>query len=133
LDEDPFDIAARAFSAFNRRDMRSLLALCHPEIEWVPMRQSRAGVSYRGPAGVLRALEDLDREFEEMRIDPRRWEREDGWLVVAGRFVAKERNGGLRLDNPGAWLVRLEEGRVTHMRAFADEASARAAARESGG
>jgi ketosteroid isomerase-like protein len=119
-----------AFSAFNRRDEQALLAVCHPDIDWIPMRSSLEGRSYHGHEGVREALAEVGAEFEELRNDPRHWIDLEDRVVVSGRVVAKERRGGLRVDVPGAWLCELRDGLVVEMRAFRDEGSALRAARE---
>ena len=124
------ELVSRAFSAFNRRDEAELLSLCHPDIEWIPMRSSAQGLVYRGHDGVREALADVGSEFEELRNDPRRWIDLGERVVVAGRLVAKERRGGLRIDVPGAWLCELREGKVAYLRAFGDEDAALSVARE---
>jgi ketosteroid isomerase-like protein len=96
------ELVSRAFSAFNHRDEVELLSLCHPDIEWIPMRSSAHGRVYRGHDGVREALADVGAEFEELRNDPRRWLDLGERVVVTGRLVAKERRGGLRIDIPGA-------------------------------
>ena len=124
-------VVERAFSAFNRRDEPALLALCHPDIEWVPMRASIHGRVYRGHEGIRAALADIGAEFEELRNDPRRWTDQPGdRVLVSGRIVAKERAGGLRVDIPGAWLGEIRDGKLAYMRAFPNEESALQAARE---
>lgn len=125
------ELIARAFGAFNRRDETALLSLCHPEIEWIPMRASIQGRVYQGHLGVRDALADVGEEFEELRNYPRHYtEVAPGRVVVSGRVVAKEREGGLRVDIPGAWLGEVRDGKVAYMRAFPDEQSALRAAGE---
>ncbi len=124
-------LLARAFDAFNRRDETVLLSLCHPDIEWIPMRSSLEGHVYRGYAGVRQALSDVAAEFEELRNDPRHFtEAGENRMVVSGRIVAKERAGGLRVDIPGAWLGEVRDGKLALMRAFPSEDAALEAARE---
>lgn len=129
MSSEGVETIARAFTAFNRRDEAALLEACHPDIRWIPMRESRAGVVYRGHEGVRRALEDLAQEFDELQNDPRRWIDLGERVVVAGRFVAKERESGVRIDNPGAWLCELRDGLVSLVQAFATEEAALEAAR----
>jgi uncharacterized protein len=123
------ELIARAFGAFNRRDLDGLLELCAPDVEWIPMRPSLHGRAYRGHEGVRAALADVDREFEELQNDPRRWVDLNDHVVVAGRFMAKERETGMRIDSPGAWLCVIRGGLVTYVRAFPSEEAALEAAR----
>jgi ketosteroid isomerase-like protein len=130
MSAESVELVSHAFSAFNRRDEAALLSLCHPDVEWIPMRSSLQGRIYRGHEGVREALADVGTEFEELRNDPRHWVDLGERVVVAGRLVAKERRGGLRIDIPGAWLCELREGKVAYLRAFPDEEAALSAAQE---
>jgi ketosteroid isomerase-like protein len=130
MDEQSIEFLRRGFAAFNRNDPEAVLEFCHPEIEWRPMRQSRAGAVYRGHAGVKQALIDVAEEFEELRNDPRDFVPIGGAIVVTGRLVAKERTSGVRIDRPAAWVCELREGRLGLIHAFPDGESAEAAARE---
>jgi ketosteroid isomerase-like protein len=122
--DDAVETVAHAFTAFNRRDLPGLLALCHADIEWVPMRETVEGRVYRGSDGVREAMAEVDYEFEELQNDPRRWTEVGGRIVVVGRFVAKERRSGLRIDNPVAWLCEVRDGLVAYVRAFPSEEAA---------
>jgi ketosteroid isomerase-like protein len=132
MDREARETVGHAFTAFNRRDLPALLAACDAEIDWIPMRASVAGAGYRGHVGVERALADVEREFEELQIDPRHWVEVDERIVVSGRFVAKERATGLRMDSPGAWLCELNGVLVTRLQAFPSEEAALEAARARG-
>lgn len=118
------------FAAFNSQDLEAILQLCDPEIEWRPMRTSRAGSVYRGHAGVRQALIDVTEEFEELRNDPREFVPVGDAVVVVGRLVAKERASGVRIDRPAAWVCVLRDDRLIHMQACPDGESAVAVARE---
>lgn len=128
VSERSLDLVRRAFAAFNRHSVEGVLEVCHPEIEWRPMRASRAGIVYEGHEGVRRALADVDTEFEEVRNDPRELYAVGDAVVVVGRLLAKERATGVRLDRPAGWLCEIRDDLVIRMTAFPDGESAMAAA-----
>jgi ketosteroid isomerase-like protein len=130
MSDGALDTIARAFAALNRRDLGALLATCHPEIEWRPLR---AGVGpYHGHDGIRQALDDVHAEFDELHNEPRRWTDLGDRVLVAGRLVAKERATGLRVDFPGAWIVDVRDGLVVRVEAFASEDAAAEASRARG-
>lgn len=131
MSEEAVKTIASAFTAFNRRDLPALLAVCDPQIDWIPLRTSAGGTVYHGHDGVRQALEDVHREFEELQNDPRRWIDLGDRVVVSGRFVAKERATGLRIDNPGAWMCELRDGLMVRVQAFPSQEAALEAARAS--
>jgi ketosteroid isomerase-like protein len=129
MPEHALDIVRRAFAAFNRHDVDGVLEVCHPEIEWRPLRASRARTVYRGREGVERALAEVAAEFEEVRNDPRELFAVGDAVVVVGRLLAKERASGVRLDRPAAWVCTIRDGLVVEMTAHPDGEAALAAAR----
>jgi ketosteroid isomerase-like protein len=130
MGEEAVETIAQAFTAFNRRDLPALLSVCHSDIDWIPMRAAAADRRYHGHDGVRRALDDVQEEFEELHNDPRRWVDLGDRVVIVGRFVAKERATGLRIDNPGAWMCELRDGLVVRMQVFPSEDAALEAARD---
>jgi ketosteroid isomerase-like protein len=130
MSEEVRDTIARAFAALNRRDVGALVAACHPEIEWRPLR---AGAGpYFGHDGIRQALDDVHVEFDELHNEPRRWTDLGDRVLVAGRLVAKERATGLRIDNPGAWIIDVRDGLIVRVEAFASEDAALEASRARG-
>lgn len=127
MSEAAIELVRSGFSAVNRGDVLALLELCHYEIEWVPMRPSRAGTVYRGHSGVSRAMDELRDEFEEIAHEARELTVVDDVVVVSGRLVAKERATGVRVDRPAGWLCTLHDGSIVRMQAFPDGESALAA------
>ena len=128
MSERAVDLVRNGFSAVNRRDVLALLELCHEDVEWVPLRPSRAGTVFRGHSGVARAIEELRDEFEELTHEPRELTVLDDMVVVHGRLVAKERATGVRIDRAAGWLCTLRDDRLVRMQAFPDGESAQAAA-----
>jgi len=127
MTEQGLAVVRRAFVAFNRWDVEGLLALCHHDIEWIPLRAPEGRV-YRGHAGVRAALEELAQEFEEVRNDPRDLRIAGEAVVVGGRLVAKYRGTGVRVDRSAGWVCHVREGRLARMEVFPDGAAARRAA-----
>jgi ketosteroid isomerase-like protein len=83
---------AREFiEAYNRRDFAAAVASFDPDIEWIlPARQ--ASDSCRGIEGVLRFFEDLDENFDELRLVPQEYV--DGGDRVATRLRHRGRGKG---------------------------------------
>jgi len=128
VSERAVELVRSGFSAVNRGDVLALLELCHEDVEWVPLRPSRAGMMFRGHSGVARAIEELRDEFEELTHEPRELTVVDDMVVVSGRLVAKERATGVRIDRAAGWLCTLRGDRLARMHAFPDGESAMAAA-----
>ncbi len=116
-------------AALNRRDVEGMLATLQPDAEMVPARAVLEGTTYRGHEGMRQWLVDMADDWDEFRIDPYDVRGlTGGRVLVLGRFHARGKSSGVRLDQPAAWICRLVDGKVAHMRFFADADAALSAA-----
>jgi ketosteroid isomerase-like protein len=129
--DDPLVAATRSlFDSFSRRDLPALLALCDPEIEFMPVTAMVAahGEPYRGHDGISGYLADVARVWEELTVEPLEFRRAgDDTVVAIGRVYAW--GVGRVIDAPVGWLWRFgPDGRAVYGRVFEsrDEASAAA-------
>jgi len=117
-------LARRGYEAFARRDRDEMLAFADPEIEIHLVTGQVAGRDgpYRGPAGVERYLDDVDRIWDEIELQPRQFVELPGERVlVLGRV--RTRRGSTHMDVPNAWLWEFAGEKVTSIRVFVDSAS----------
>ncbi len=120
-------------AALNRRDVDGMLATLQPDAEMVPLRAVLEGTVYRGHDGLRLWLADMAEDWDDLRIDSDEVRGLDGGRVlVLGRFHARGKSSGVRLDQPAAWICELVDGKVARIRFFADAAAALSAAAASG-
>jgi ketosteroid isomerase-like protein len=128
------ELARQLHDAFNRRDTETFLGLLDPNVEWVPMMARLEGVVYRGRAEVERWLVGLERDWVDLRTDPREFRDLGDTVLILGSWHARARSSGLVLDSErGAWVAHIREGLVTRQETFTDQAEALEAARRGGG
>jgi ketosteroid isomerase-like protein len=108
-----------AFSAWNERDLEALMDLCHPRIVFVPLRSQLEG-EYHGAEGMRRYLREVDNEWESLRVAASEYRDLGDQVLIVGRFDARGRASGLETSFPAAWLVDLEAGAITRVRAYSD-------------
>jgi ketosteroid isomerase-like protein len=110
------------FEAFNRRDVDAVLALCHPELEFVSVTAQFANRSqpYEGHEGMRRYFADVEETWDELQVTAREFhgDPEEGVLVI-GRVVARSKQRGLR-DMPAGWIWRLRDGLFAYGRVYED-------------
>jgi ketosteroid isomerase-like protein len=112
-------------AALNRRDFAGMVATLQPDAELVPLRAVLEGTVYRGHEGLRRWLADMAEDWDDLRIDCDELRGLEGSRVlVLGRFHARGRSSGVRLDQPAAWICELVDGKVARIRFFADAAAA---------
>jgi ketosteroid isomerase-like protein len=114
-------IVARLFEAFSRRDLASVLPLMHPEIVFQPVTAevTRAGEPYRGHAGIRCYGDDLEAHWDELKARPTQI-RAAGRAVVAIGLVSGRGAAGSFEDAPTTWVVKFEDGLVSHVQIFSD-------------
>ena len=106
-----------------------MLATLRPDAEMVPARAVLEGSAYRGHEGLRQWFEDMADDWDDFRIES--YEVRDltgSRVLVLARFHARGRSSGVKVDQPAAWICRLVEGKVAHIRFFPDEDAARSAA-----
>ena len=85
---DPAVMLRRSLEAFNRRDEGGIIALQHPEIEYVPITAAMEGRVYNGPEETRAFLRSLQLDWEVFEARPEAfYERDD-------RALAARRRGG---------------------------------------
>jgi ketosteroid isomerase-like protein len=126
------DVVRASIDAFNQRDMPVLLELVHPDVEWVPLRAVLYGDVYRGHEGIQRFIADMDNDIERMQVRVDELLELGENLVIYGSIVGKGRAGGMELDLPIGWVIRVREGRVAYLRAYPERADALRAAEHAG-
>jgi ketosteroid isomerase-like protein len=109
---DNADIVRRAFDAFSRRDLTTLLILADPEIEFITATARVAGRAepYRGYDGLRTYLADVARVWQELRLEPEEFVEVGDVVVCTGRVYAW--GVGRVVDSPGGWVWRLRQGRL---------------------
>jgi ketosteroid isomerase-like protein len=111
--------------AFNRRDIEAMIALQHPEIEFVPITANLEGEVYR-TAGQIRAyLRSVPLDWDVFESRAEVFYEKGEQALALGTWVAKGRGSGVTLTaQPAAWHVIVRDGLVYRWHAYSDTAKA---------
>ena len=127
------DQAARGLiDAYRRVDLEWLLEHADPELEITQLAELPDPHTHRGRDGLIEALLDWPRQWEDFRVTPHRIFAPD-----EDHFVLHATNGGrsrmmdIEVEAEIYFLMRIEDGRLTNWDMFGtlDEALSRAAER----
>jgi ketosteroid isomerase-like protein len=123
------DLARRTFEAFAERDLAALRELMHPDVEFLPVTANitTGGEPYRGHEGMARYFEDIARVWADLRVFPDELIDSGEAVVVLGRV--RGRGGGMIMNRPSGWLLRMRDGKIVSGRVYGSHAEALAAAR----
>ena len=118
MPETNADVVRRMFDAFADRDLDAMLELIDEDAEFLPVTANltTGGVPYRGHAGIAQYMEDVAQVWPRLRVYPEEYREEGDAVVVLGRVVA--RGGGMILDRPTGWLIKIRDGRIFWMRVY---------------
>jgi ketosteroid isomerase-like protein len=114
------EVVERLADAFERGDMDGSLACLDPEVELHPIRARLEGTSYVGHEGWRQMLADWESDWDELRLEHRKFHEQGDVVVAVGRFTARGRTSGVELDVPMGLVYRLRGGKIARIDSFTD-------------
>jgi ketosteroid isomerase-like protein len=115
------DSLRRGYEAFNRRDIDGLLAFFDSDATWIPSPSAwSAGRVYHGHEGVVRLLEDLERDWQEFESLPEDFRQVGDLILVLGHVRAIPKDGGPEIRSPTAWIWEMRDGKALRLQAYTD-------------
>jgi ketosteroid isomerase-like protein len=122
------EITKRNLEAFNRRDTEAMIALQHPEIEFVPITAAMEGRIYRGPDETREFVRGLELDWEVFETRPEEFYERGDRALALGTWYARGRGSRLELlTERGGWLAEIRDGLIYRWRTYTDRAEAIAA------
>ena len=121
---DNIELFQRAARVFGQGDVKTALELTSEDIEFIALRSATEG-PYMGHEGIRKFLEDTRESFE--LFDPHYEDVRDlgdGRVLGLGAIRIRGRGSGVETDVPSAVIVRIREGRITHLRDYGDREAA---------
>jgi ketosteroid isomerase-like protein len=112
-------LVRRAYDAFARGDLPALVGCLADDAECVLSDETPYGGVWRGPQGIARGIEGLAGHYEELAVEVSELVGDGDTVVVLGQIHGRALGGG-NLWQPFAHVVRVREGRITHMTSYAD-------------
>ena len=91
-------------------------------VELALPRNLLEGGSYVGPDGARRALADAAETWEEVRVAIEATHDTDDRVVVLARTVNASKEGGPRMEYEAAYLMKMGDGKLLHLRPFPSHA-----------
>ncbi len=111
------------YQALNRGDVGGVLNFLDPQIEWDMSCSFPDGPVYRGHLGVRQFFTDVQKIWDDFRLEIDALHEAGEHIVVLGWWSGKGKMSGVPIRSPGAWVYRMHGGRATRM-CFYHEASA---------
>jgi ketosteroid isomerase-like protein len=113
------EVVRRAYDAFARGDVPGVVDCLADDAECVLSDETPYGGTWRGPEGIARGLRTLAGHYEELAVEVSELVGGGDTVVVLGHLHGRALGGG-NLWQPFAHVVRLRDGRIIHLTAYAD-------------
>lgn len=106
MSEENVEIVRRTLEAFNRDgDIDAVVAICDPEVEWLPPPELPSVTAYTGHDGVRTAIQDLLDIFGSLKVEPDEYIDAGDHVLVPYHWSGEAKGSGLPLDQLGAQAV----------------------------
>jgi ketosteroid isomerase-like protein len=109
MSEDDVEIVRRAYDAMRVRDLRTLIELSDPEVEWIPDRRVGEG-PIRGRESVIEFHLDRAAMFGQIEVEFERWSEKDDKVLVFLHLTGSGAASGAGFDIRIAHLSTLRDG-----------------------
>jgi ketosteroid isomerase-like protein len=128
MSRENVEIVRRAIEAWNRRDLTTWMASLHPdaEIDWSRSRAPFKGI-FRGRDGIETFWKVFWSTFEDVQIEIHTIAEAGSEVVVSNTAHMRGREG-IEVVARSALAHRLENGQITRLRLFQEQAEAPEAA-----
>jgi ketosteroid isomerase-like protein len=124
MSQENMEIVQRAFRAFEGRDSEAWVECFHPDVELLLPRNVMEGGSYRGHAGVRRALADAFETWEAFRFDIQDIRAVDDHVIALGRATTVGKGDAPTIEFQSAYLFKLCEGKIGYFRPYQSHSEA---------
>ena len=114
----------RAYAAFNRNDIAAAVADVDPQVEWTEPAEFPGGGTYHGRARVATYLAQSRANWAEGSSEPERFIPAGGRIVVFVLARARPKGSEQWQETRLADVFTFRNGKIVHMRAFADRQQA---------
>jgi ketosteroid isomerase-like protein len=128
MSEENVEVVRRGIEAWNRRDLTTWMASCHPdaEIDWSRSRGPLKGV-YRDHGELETFWDEFWSMFEEIELETHGFTQAGSEVVVPNTAHLQGREG-IEVIARSAFVFAVENGQITRMRMFQERAEALEAA-----
>jgi ketosteroid isomerase-like protein len=103
MSQENVEVVRRSVEAFNDRDLDTFMDMCDPQVEWHTPPDLPDAAVYHGRDEARKVVEDLLQFFDDLRVEPERFEESGDEVVALYRFVGHGTSSGIPME----WRVGL--------------------------
>lgn len=122
------ELVQELYSAFASRDRDRILAIMHPDIEWIQNDGFPGGGLHQGAGHVLDdVLSQFRRDWDQWKAAVAEWHQDGPTVIAIGHYEGVNKATGKHLRAAFAHVWEVQGGRILRFRQFTDTALVRQA------
>lgn len=114
-----------AFDRLTDGDIETVVALSHPEVEFVPLLTGHAGEPYKGHDGLREWYHDMEAVFERLASHLFTVVEHGDIVIAEGELIVIGSGDTPTVNQSVAWLVWTRDGKATRIEVLASGEEAR--------
>jgi ketosteroid isomerase-like protein len=127
MSQQNVEVVKRAYEAWNRGDIATVLDSYDPDVEWWDRDDDPDATVHRGLDAVLARFGDVNDSWAELRLEPHEFIDAGDFVVVPLRMIGRGRGSGALLEGDEVHAMRLREGKIVEAREYRQKQEALAA------
>ena len=124
MSQENVDIVRRVYEAWNRRDYSRALGLIDSEIEVEAATGGLGDGTYRGRAGLYKALEGFWSEFDDTRVEVEEYVPAGDHVITSVLLHGRGKRGGTSVEWRQWQVWTLRDGKAVRWRLFGNRREA---------
>ncbi len=118
------ELVRRKYEAWNRGDIETLIALTHPDFQWVEPPEIVGATNGSGRKEYERYLRSFYEVWEEFRWEPEEFRSAGDLLVVHVREIGRGKLSGALVQQRFVHVWTIRDGRSVRMERYVDQREA---------
>jgi ketosteroid isomerase-like protein len=120
MSQENVEIVRRSLEAFNDRDLDTVMEMCDPQVEWHTAPDIPDPAVYHGRDEARKSVQDLLQFFDDLRVEPERFEESGDEVVALYRFVGHGTGSGVPIEIKVGVACTFGDGKATRVRFWND-------------
>jgi len=128
MSPEDLETVRRAYDAFARGDLESLMTFLHPDIEWRTTPDVPFMGNYSGLDEFLRGMDEWTSAFDDVTTEVQEMIDAGESVIVCHRMRGRGRDSGVEVDLAICQVVAVRDGKLVRMHDYSSRQDALAAA-----
>ena len=120
MSQENVELVRRSVEAFNDRDLDTVMEMCDPQVEWHTPPDIPDPAVYHGRDEARKNVQDLLQFFDDLRVEPGRFEESGDEVVALYRFVGHGTSSGVPIEIKVGMVCTFGDDKATRVRFWND-------------